>query len=358
MSRRRRTLRTQLTLLYAVPFAVTGAVAVTLPLLGDSRSAPVGTAIPPPRSAGGARFPVATWSVSKLLLVLMSLVLGRLVAGRFLRPLRAITATARDISVTNLERRLGDIGGTDEFARLAATLDELFERLEAAFASQRHFVANASHELRTPLTAERTLLQVALRNPDATVESLRDACREVLQLGAAQERLIEALFTLADGQRAVERREPLDLADIARAVLRSRPATGLTVESTLEPAPALGDPRLAESLVANLVDNAVRYNLPAGGRVEVATASVADGARIVVRNSGPIVPATEIDRLFEPFHQLRRERTGHGDGHGLGLAIVRAVAAAHGATLRARARPTGGLDVEVTFGVNHSRLTG
>ncbi|MFF5289167.1 sensor histidine kinase [Paractinoplanes globisporus] len=345
MSRRRRTLRTQLTLLYAVPFVASGALLVTVPLLSDTD--PVSDGPAPPAAADAASFPVATWSVTMILLVLVSLVLGWLVAGRFVRPLRAITATARDISATSLDRRLGDVGGTDEFAQLAATLDSLFERLEAAFTSQRHFVANASHELRTPLTAERALLQVALRNPDATIESMRDACREVLQLSAAQERLIEALFTLADGQRPVEHREPIDLAAIARTVLRSRPAEGLTVESTLEPAPAPGDPRLVESLVANLVDNAVRYNVP-GGRVQVTTTSVPGGARLAVRNSGPIVPAAEIDRLFEPFQQLRRERTG--GGHGLGLAIVRAIATAHGAALEVRARPTGGLDVEVTFG--------
>jgi signal transduction histidine kinase len=345
---RRRTLRTQLMLLYAGPFFVAGAALLTVPLLGVRESVPAGTSSAP-EPARVTQFPFVTWSVSLAALVLVSIALGWLVAGRLLRPLRTITATARDISATNLHRRLGPTRRTDEFAELAETLDELFERLEAAFASQRHFVANASHELRTPLTAERTLLQVALADPDATVESLRAACREVLALGAAQERLIEALLTLASGEQGVERREPFDLADVARDVLSSRPSPpGVTVETALDTAPALGDPRLVESLVANLVDNALRYNVP-GGRVEVATATVEGGARVVVRNSGPVVPAEEVDRLFEPFQQLDGRRIRHGEGHGLGLAIVRAIAHAHDATLVARARPTGGLDIAVTF---------
>jgi signal transduction histidine kinase len=294
------------------------------------------------------QFPFVTWSVSLAALVLVSIWLGWLVAGRFLRPLRTITATARDISASNLHRRLGPAGRTDEFAELAVTLDDLFERLEAAFASQRHFVANASHELRTPLTAERTLLQVALADPDATIESLRAACQEVLVLGAAQERLIEALLTLASGEQGVERREPFDLADVARGILRSRQCAGVTVDTALEATPASGDPRLVESLVANLVDNALRYNVP-GGRVEVTTATVEGRARIVVRNSGPVVSPEEVDRLFEPFQQLHGRRIRHGGGHGLGLAIVRAIATAHGAALAARARPAGGLDIAVTF---------
>jgi signal transduction histidine kinase len=294
------------------------------------------------------QFPFVTWSLSLAALMLVSIGLGWLVAGRFLRPLRTIIATARDISASNLHRRLGPTGRSDEFAELAVTLDELFARLDAAFASQRHFVANASHELRTPLTAERALLQVTLADPDATVESLRAACREVLALGAGQERLIEALLTLASGEQGVEWREPFDLADVARGVLLARRSSGVTVETALEAAPMSGDPRLVESLVANLVDNALRYNVP-HGRVEVATATVEGGARIVVRNSGPIVPPEEVDRLFEPFQQLDGRRIRHGEGHGLGLAIVRAIADAHGAALVARARPAGGLDVAVTF---------
>ena len=276
----RRTLRTQLTLLYAGPFFVSGVLLLSVPVLQTRESVPAG-----PQSGPGPGMPpgrdmspmLTISAVALAAMVLVSIVLGWLVAGRFLRPLRTITATARDISATNLHRRLGQTGRTDDFAELASTLDDLFERLEAAFESQRHFVANASHELRTPLTAERTLLQVALADPDATIDSLRAACQDVLALGEAQERLIEALLTLAGGEQGVEQREPFDLAVVARGVLLTRQTEGIEVDSALGAAPTAGDPRLVESLVANLVDNALRHNTP-GGRVEIATATVEGGA--------------------------------------------------------------------------------
>jgi signal transduction histidine kinase len=345
----KRTLRTQLTLLYAGPFFVSGVLLLTVPILGTNETDPAGTpAGPGPHSATGIS-PLLTFSAIALAaMALVSIVVGWLVAGRFLRPLRTITATARDISATNLHRRLGPTGRTDEFAELARTLDDLFERLGAAFASQRHFVANASHELRTPLTAERTVLQVALADPGATADSLRAACSDVLALGEAQERLIEALLTLAGGEQGVQQREPFDLAVLARGVLLTRPAGGIEVASALDTAPAAGDPRLIESLVANLVDNALRHNTP-GGRVEITTATVEGGAAITVRNTGPIVPPDQVERLFQPFQQLAGQRIRHDSGHGLGLAIIRAIADAHGATLTARSRPEGGLHIEVTF---------
>jgi signal transduction histidine kinase len=347
----RRTLRTQLTLLYAGPFFVSGVLLLSVPILQTRESVPAGTQSGPgpgmqPGTDMSRILAISTFALAAM--VLVSIVLGWLVAGRFLRPLRTITATARDISATNLHRRLGLTGRTDEFAELASTLDDLFGRLEAAFASQRHFVANASHELRTPLTAERTLLQVALADPDATVDSLRAACRDVLTLGEGQERLIEALLTLAGGEQGVEQREPFDLAVVARGVLLTRQTEGIEVDSALGAAPAAGDPRLVESLVANLVDNALRHNVP-GGRVAIATATVEGGARITVGNTGPVVPPDEVERLFEPFQQLGGERIRHTAGHGLGLAIVQAIAGAHGAALTARSRPEGGLDIEVTF---------
>jgi signal transduction histidine kinase len=347
----RRTLRTQLTLLYAGPFFVSGVLLLSVPILQSRASVPAGTQSGPgpviQPGTDAARI-LTISAVTLAAMVLVSIVLGWLVAGRFLRPLRTITATARDISATNLHRRLGQGGRTDEFAELASTLDDLFARLDAAFASQRHFVANASHELRTPLTAERALLQVALADQDATVDSLRATCQDVLALGEAQERLIEALLTLAGGEQGVEQREPFDLAVVAHGVLLTRQAEGIEVDSALGAAPAAGDPRLVESLVANLVDNALRHNVP-GGRVEIATATVEGGARITVRNTGPVIPPDQVERLFQPFQQLGGQRIRHNAGHGLGLAIVRAIAGAHGATLTTRPRPEGGLDIEVTF---------
>jgi signal transduction histidine kinase len=351
----RLTLRAQLTVLYAGPFLVSGAALLTVPLLGASNSVPAGTRPDPGQAdaAGGSLGPIVTLSaVALAAMLLVSIAVGWFVAGRFLRPLRTITATARDISATNLHRRLGRTGRGDEFTELARTLDDLFGRLDNAFASQRHFVANAAHELRTPLTAERTILQVALADPDVTVDSLRAACREVLTLGQAQERLIDALLTLASGEQGVERREPFDLADLAgtavRAAAREAGRRGVAVDTALAPACAAGDRRLAESLVANLVDNAIRHNRP-GGHANITTRSDPSGASIRITNTGPLVPTDELERLFEPFQRLGGQRVRHPDGHGLGLAIVRAIALAHGATLVPHSVPGGGLDMTVTF---------
>lgn len=285
------------------------------------------------------------------IMVVFSVAVGWLIAGRFVRPLRTIIAAARDISASNLHRRLGLRGPNDEFTELGGTLDDLFGRLEASFDSQRHFVANASHELRTPLAGQRTLLQVALADPDADAESLRTACEEALQLGDQQERLIEALLTLASSEGGVERWQPFDLAKIAEDVISGRQheanRRNIRIDATLSPAPAIGDPRLVASLVANLVDNAIRHNM-AGGHVSLSTAPSPEHATIAISNAGPLVAPQDIERLFRPFHQTGTERVRR-DGHGLGLAIVLAIAEAHGARLTPRPRPEGGLNVEVTF---------
>jgi signal transduction histidine kinase len=362
----RRTLRTQLTLLYAGPFLISGAALLAIPLLGTKQTAPADSqsgVVPGGVVRGGGglnagqqgmdlhRIFVAS-AIGLAVMVMIALLLGWLIAGRFLRPLRTITATAKDISASNLDRRLGLTGRDNEFRELAETLDDLFERLHTSFESQRHFVANASHELRTPLTAERAMLQVALADPAATTEALRSTCRDVLLLGEAQERLIEALLTLASSERGIERREPFDLAEIARkaVLVRGEEARrrAVQVDTRLAPAPATGDPNLVESLVANLVDNALRHNAR-GGRVEIATDATAGRARVSVRNTGTVIPADQVERLFQPFQRLGGERIRHTGGHGLGLAIVQAIARAHGATLTPRARPAGGLDIEVTF---------
>jgi len=267
------------------------------------------------------------------IMAIISLALGWLIAGRFVRPLRSIITTARDISASNLHERLGLRGGQgDEFTELGETLDDLFARLEASFESQRHFIANASHELRTPLSAGRVLLQVAIADPEPTVETLRSTCEELVELGDRQERLIAALLTLANSQRGLEHPEPLDLAEITRKVILARQEEadrrGIRLASALAPAPTTGDPQLAESLIANLVDNAIRHNLP-GGQADISTARTSAGATITVGNTGTLIPPPAIDDLFQPFRQLGTERVGYGEGHGLGLAIVRAIADAH-----------------------------
>jgi signal transduction histidine kinase len=352
--RPRVTLQMQLALLYA-GFLTCGAALLLVPILTIHQSIPDGA---DGRVIAGIQAGTQAQVIRSVAilagLVIASLAVGWLIAGRFLRPLRTITATARDISASNLNRRLDLTGRNDEFKDLGETLDDLFGRLEASFESQRHFVANASHELRTPLTAERTLLQVALADPEATAGTLRETCQQVLVLGDRQERLIEALLTLASSERGVEEWEPFDLAEVAGKVIDDRRQEaehrGLRVHAALTAAPATGDPRLAESLVANLVDNAIRHNVP-GGRVEVWTTMTDGGAVIRIRNTGAVVPSYELNRLFQPFQRLGDERIRHGDGdgHGLGLAIVRAIAAAHKAAVRVTAGSEGGLDIEVSF---------
>jgi signal transduction histidine kinase len=282
----------------------------------------------------------------------LSVALGWLVAGRVLRPLRTITATARNISATNLHERLALNGPDDELKELGDTFDDLLARLEQFIQSQRQFVANASHELRTPLALQRTLIQLALTDPDANMESLRAAHERVLASGAQQERLIDALLTLTRGQAGLTKREPFDLAILAEQVLLIREsearARSIDVRSVLAPAPVTGDPRLVERLIANLVDNALAYNSNPG-RVDIMTAHRGDVALVSITNTGPVVDDGAVPRLTQPFERLATERTGHGDGSGLGLSIVQAIVNAHAGSLTIRPQPGGGLTVGVTF---------
>jgi signal transduction histidine kinase len=281
-----------------------------------------------------------------------SILLGWIVAGRVLRPLRTLNERAREISATNLHRRLALSGPEDELTQLADTFDDLLGRLEASFQAQRQFVANASHELRTPLARSRTLAEVVLADPDATVDSLRASHERVLAAGEQQERLIEALLTLARSERGLDERERFDLAAVSDSVLASTRLEAkrgrLYLHATLEPAETYGDPRLAERLVANLVDNALRYNRP-NGRVDVTTTTRTGRAVLTVANSGPRVRPEEVERLFQPFKRLGTDRIDRSDGIGLGLSIVDAIATAHGASLAAAAQPGGGLEIEVGF---------
>jgi len=290
--------------------------------------------------------------IALAIVAVLAVLVGWLVAGRLLRPIRTITRTARRISSTSLHERLALDGPEDELKELGDTLDDLFARLEAAFDAQRHFVANASHELRTPLTAERTLLQVALDDPGMTTAGWRSTAREVLASSDEQARLIEALLTLASSQSGLNRREPVDLATTVSATLVDlRPEIdrfGIDIGAVTERAPLDGDSLLVERLVANLLTNAVRHNI-AGGRVEVVTGVKEGGAVLSVTNTGLLIPPAEVDRLFQPFQRLDRRRANYKDGHGLGLSIVRAIAVAHGATVTAGSEPGGGLSVKVVF---------
>jgi signal transduction histidine kinase len=254
-------------------------------------------------------------------MALLATALGWLVAGRALRPLRALNAAAQDISAASLGSRLPLDGPDDELKELGTTFNHLLARLEEAFESQQRFVANASHELRSPLARQRVIAQVALSDPGATFDSLRSAHERVLVAGAQQERLIDALLTLARGEARPDRAEALDLAAIVRAGLsQSQPeieALGLRVEESLAPALLVGDPRLMERLFANLVDNAAQYNLSAG-TVRVSTATRSGRAVLSVENSGPVVPPVELERLFQPLQRMgpdpHRARLRRGAG--------------------------------------------
>jgi signal transduction histidine kinase len=277
--------------------------------------------------------------------------IGWIIAGRVLRPLSAITAAARRISASSLHERLALHGPDDELKELADTLDGLFARLEASFDAQRRFAANASHELRTPLTRERALLQVTRADPAATTSTWQAVSRELLASNAEQERLIEALLTLASSEAGTGEHEPADLAAITTAALAAaRPAIsglGLHVQTTIQPAILDGDPLLIRQLAANLLDNAIRHNIP-GGDIQITTTTSHAGAVLSVTSSGQVIPAAEVDRLFQPFQRLG-PRPARRDGHGLGLSIVRAIATAHAATIAAQPRPGGGLAIDVTF---------
>jgi signal transduction histidine kinase len=284
-------------------------------------------------------------------IVVTSAWLGWIVAGRALRPVHAITAAARRASEENLGERIALAGPDDELKELADTFDAMLGRLDAAFASQRRFVANASHELRTPLTVMRTAIDVTLAKPSRTPAQLETMAVEVRHAADRAEALIEALLTLARSDRGTEPREPLDVAvlaedalDAAAPAIRAHP---VTVQAVLEPAPAVGDPVLVERLVTNLIDNAVRHNVP-DGWVQVATGTRAGMAFIDVANGGPLIPPELVPSLFEPFRRLS-DRAGSGDGMGLGLSIVQSVALAHRGHATARPRPAGGLEITVSL---------
>jgi signal transduction histidine kinase len=353
LGRGRPILRIQLTLLYTGVFLGVLAVAALAAgvLYGQTRT-------PAPDGSNGDGFGVANrvFDVSAaaigLAIAVAALVGAWWLAGKFLRTLRTMTATAQEISATNLHRRLDLHGANDELTELGKTLDDLFDRLESSFESQRRFVANASHELRTPLAGQRTVLQVALANPTATIVDLREACQEVLQLGDQQEQLIDALLTLATSERGIEKWEQFDLTQLTETILLSRQGEverrSIHLVTVFNSAPIVGDPRLIERLVTNLVDNAIGHNVPSGS-VEITTSTSGSHATLMVSNTGPTIPQADLDRLFEPFQQTGTGRVREADGHGLGLAIVQAIAKTHAATISAHAHNTGGLEIQIRF---------
>jgi signal transduction histidine kinase len=383
-ARRHATIRVRLTLLYAVAFFLAGAALVALMYLflaqaldrqltarlGATEHLPQQVAAQPGSQESShalqadlrAQFKqdrddtLGTMLVASLVALgvvgVVAAGFGWLLAGRALQPLQRITATARRVAGGSLHERIAFDGPGDEVKDLADTFDAMLERLDRAFDSQRRFVANASHELRTPLAINRTLIDVALDDPNAS-EPLRQLGGTLLAVNQRHERLIDGLLTLASSQQRLADPILVDFADLARHVTTESAAAaragGVDVRTQLEPAPVSGDPVLLERLAQNLLDNAVRYNLTQHGEVIVATGTLDGSAHLTVANTGPPVPPYEIPSLFEPFRRLpTTERLADPSrGAGLGLSIVRSVAHAHGGDVRAEPRQGGGLTVRV-----------
>jgi signal transduction histidine kinase len=384
--RRHLSARLRLTLLYTSLFALGGAVLViiTYLLVAHSLHGTTTTGIPPVSqqkiaqcveeartagaSAGGAKKKCAglyangvqagasaqrsttlahllTYSLLGLVgVTLLAAVAGWIVAGRILRPVHRLIAAARAASEQNLSERIALQGPRDELRELADTFDTMLDRLDRAFTSQRQFIANASHELRTPLTVMRTAVDVVLAKPEPTHDELVSMAAEVRQAVDQAERLIGVLLVLARNDQARVLTDPLDLAAVAEDALDGRTAEGITTNTTLDEAPVTGDGVLLERLVANLLDNAERYNVE-GGTVSISTTTDNGASLVRVVNTGRVVPPEQVDRLFLPFARLD-DRTRH-DGFGLGLALVSSIATVHSGTVHATAVPTGGLDITI-----------
>jgi signal transduction histidine kinase len=284
--------------------------------------------------------------IAVAVVIALAALLGWIASGRALRPVHQITAAARAASEQNLSARVAPTGPRDELRELAETFDEMLARLQAAFEGQQRFIANASHELRTPLAVMRATVDVVLSNPASSPGELRAMGEDIRAEVDHAERLIGALLLLARNERGLTIHEEIDLATVAEDVLDAARLGDRRVHPGLEPAVISGDPVLTERLIANLVDNAVRYNLP-GGDIWISTGTTAGSSQLTVANTGPVIEEADIGRILQPFQRLS-DRTSH-EGFGLGLAIVASIAAIHGGTVSARPRDGGGLSVTVSI---------
>ena len=380
------TIRLRMTVLYGVVFLITGAVLLTLgyllvrhnldaganfrevrrelqklgvlpaaaPLRNSFRFAP---GSPEASVAAAVRAQLRTDALHRLLveyvlalgvMTVVSVVAGWLLAGRALRPLRQITGTARRVSGENLGERIALEGPADELKELADTFDEMLARLDRAFESQRHFVANASHELRTPLAIMRTEVDVALADPDASERELREMGEAVRDAIDRSERLLESLLVLARSEAAAGKEELVDLAALSADCITDLQARAneldVHVRDDLQPAWTRGQEQLLERMIANLVDNGLRYN-ERGGHLDVRTRHRDGHVLVTVANGGPVIDPEQIPSLIQPFQRLGR---GSG-GFGLGLSIVRSVVVAHGGKIELRTPTEGGLFIEIAL---------
>ena len=382
MSRRPRlTVRARLTLLYTGLFVVCGAIVVAVSYTLVARLEPQGQGQQAPASflarcrseelskhpngrllakcnayfqLQGARHQrdvtlshLLQYSLITLALVVaLAAVLGWIVAGRVLRPVHRITAAARAASERNLSARVALRGPRDELHELAQTFDEMLDRLQTAFDSQRRFIANASHELRTPLAVMRASVDVVLDNPDSTPADLRAMAADIRAAVDHAEHLIGALLILARNERGLIVHDAVDLATVVEDVVDTATLNDLRIHSALKPAVISGDPVLLERLVANLVDNAARYNT-SGGDIWISTSTVAANGCLTVESTGTLIGSEDAERIFQPFQRLH-DRTSH-EGFGLGLTIVASIAAVHSGTAIAHPREAGGLSISVTI---------
>ncbi|MEV0594908.1 sensor histidine kinase [Nonomuraea cavernae] len=276
--------------------------------------------------------------------------LGWRTAAWVTRPIKDVTETARRVAQSHdLTERIGYDGPREEVKELTDIFDTMLDRLARSFDGQRRFVANASHEMRTPLTINRTLVDVAVRRPDAT-DDVKRLGESLLLVNTRHERLIDGLLALAEGEQAVLDRRPFDLTDVAEHVMDQVAGEAaereVTIHRLLDSAPTTGEAVLVERLVQNLVENAIRHNHPKG-EVWVTTRQRAERVELVVANTGLHVPPYEIEAIFQPFRRLHGDRLRSDRGSGLGLSIVRVITEAHGGTVTARPRDEGGLTITV-----------
>ncbi|MFF0627809.1 sensor histidine kinase [Streptomyces sp. NPDC004296] len=377
------TVRVRLTALYGALFLLSGTLLLTvvylfldgIPVTVSGGTEPGGTAagpstpdqlpgpagaIPPPpdaelehiaaqAKAAMLNHLLTVSAIALVLLALLAVFLGWWMAGHVLRPVHRITTTARRLSWQNLHERIALAGPRDEFKELADTFDDLLARLESAFDSQRRFIANASHELRTPLTIQRAAIQIALADAASSPQKLATVQEQLLDANRRAERLIDGLLLLAQSDRGPLERVPVALenkaAEAADLYASTAQAADVTINTDLHPVTVLGDPVLLTHLIANLVQNAIRHN-HRGGSVDIHLSATAG---LIIRNTGPHVPAQALPDLFEPFHRLGTARTGSAQGAGLGLSIVSSIAQAHSGSVTAHPNPGGGLKIRISL---------
>ncbi|WP_232662113.1 sensor histidine kinase [Pseudonocardia sp. TRM90224] len=344
-------------LLLWLGWLLVGGVAGSLPSLPAGSTVRVGDVVVPAEQLSQAVGAAARNDVLRAglvafpLVVIAAAVVSWWLVGRVLGPLHAVTATARRLTVESLDTRTGLRDARGEVAELAAGFDAMLDRLQAAFDAQRRFVANASHELRTPLSVLRTEVDVTLADPDADIEELRRMGAVVRDATRRADDLVAGLLLLAHTEGAeLTSVEPADLADMVvrplGAIGSEAAQRGISVLVRTAPAPVRGDAVLLERVAGNLLENAVRHNVP-GGWIEVTTGQLEQTCELRVASSGAEIPADRVAELFEPFRRGPVERTGPVPGSGLGLSIVRAIAVAHGGAVHGEPVPGGGLAVTV-----------